>query len=198
MPNTRHLFHVAALAAVCVLAFVCYRTVLILSAGQSQQNNETDPSTIQRPAAANTETRQLQYSRISDWHLFGMIPREVKKPPTRKVVVSAPETRLKLELLGVFSDPETGQGWAIIAEEGGRHRAYKVDDQLPGNAVLHSIGTDRITLTRNGRKESLSIKKKALEDQQDQTYDYGSSTAPAPRRRSPFRNSGLAPPKPLK
>jgi len=69
--------------------------------------------------------------------------------------VSAPTTRLNLELQGIFlSDVENGSS-AIIAERGKNGELYQIGGKLPGNAVLDAIFEDYILLRRGTSIEKL-------------------------------------------
>jgi len=74
--------------------------------------------------------------------------------------IVAPETRLRLSLHGVFASDDPALAMAIIAEKGGRDRAYRRGDALPGGATLHEIYPDRVILSRNGKLETLKLKRK--------------------------------------
>ena len=54
-------------------------------------------------------------------------------------VISAPTTRLNLELQGVFLSDVPSTSSAIVAERGKDGKLYLVGDKLPGNSVLHSV-----------------------------------------------------------
>ncbi len=90
-------------------------------------------------------------------HLFGkasVTPVPVKGP------IVAPETRLSLSLHGLFASDDPALALAIIAAKGGRDRAYRRGDTLPGGATLHEIYPDRVILSRNGQLETLRLKRK--------------------------------------
>ncbi|HSG88903.1 MAG TPA: type II secretion system protein N [Pseudomonadales bacterium] len=68
---------------------------------------------------------------------------------------NAPETRLQLELHGVFLAQPTVDSSAIVAERNRDGTLYRVGDRLPGNAELVEVLADRIVLRRAGRLETL-------------------------------------------
>jgi type II secretion system protein C len=100
------------------------------------------------------------YKHIGNWHLFGMAAKEENKKVTK--AIDAPETNLNLSLLGVLFNPNQEESRAIIEEQGKSHKSYKVGDPLPRNATLYSIEAERVILSRNGRHESLKLKKLEL------------------------------------
>ncbi|MCH9821600.1 MAG: hypothetical protein K0U58_12210, partial [Gammaproteobacteria bacterium] len=77
-------------------------------------------------------------------------------------VVSAPTTRLNLELQGVFLSDVPSTSSAIVAERGKDGKLYLVGDKLPGNSVLHSVESDHILLRRGARLEKLLFITKRL------------------------------------
>jgi len=108
-------------------------------------------STGKRPSPAATVENIVQQ------HLFGqanVVPVKTKGP------IVAPETRLRLVLHGVFASPDPNLAMAIIAEKGGRDRAYRRGDALPGGATLHEIYPDRVILSRSGKLETLKLIRK--------------------------------------
>ncbi|MET0081366.1 MAG: type II secretion system protein N [Sedimenticola sp.] len=157
----RLLLPMALLGATALLLMAGYRAgVMLYDKGQSATADQQVVSV--RPTQAASRERAPNYAELSGWHLFGISRGQAKAPEKR--VVSAPETRLNLELLGIFADKNSSTGWAIISERGGDQKSYRPGDRLPGNAVLEAIGSGKVTLRRNGRYESLSIKKQTLGD----------------------------------
>ena len=77
-------------------------------------------------------------------------------------VISAPTTRLNLELQGVFLSDAPSASSAIVAERGKDGKLYLVGDKLPGNSVLHSVESDHILLRRGARLEKLLFITKRL------------------------------------
>lgn len=67
----------------------------------------------------------------------------------------APETRLQLELNGVFLAQTAIDSSAIVAERNRDGKLYRVGDRLPGNAELTEVLADRIVLRRAGQYETL-------------------------------------------
>jgi general secretion pathway protein C len=67
----------------------------------------------------------------------------------------APETRLQLELHGVFLAGSGGDSSAIVAQRNRPGELYLPGDRLPGNAELVEVLDDRIVLRRAGQLETL-------------------------------------------
>jgi general secretion pathway protein C len=130
---------------------------------------------------------------IRSWEVFG-------QPGEREAVISvetAPDTRLRLELLGLFQHAQGLQAGAIIAEQGQEGELFRVGDKLPGNATLEEILTDRVILLRAGQREALRLKELELGGV-TATPREESPRARSRSRRSSTRNSPApeAPPTP--
>ncbi len=95
----------------------------------------------------------LSVEEIVKLHLFGT--------PTGAPVATeadnyaAPETRLQLELLGVFQAQQAEQSAAIVAERNKQGLLYQIGEKMPGNAVLAEVYVDRIVIRRGGVYETL-------------------------------------------
>jgi len=69
--------------------------------------------------------------------------------------LDAPETRLQLELQGVFLGNGDDTSSAIVAERNRDGRLVFIGDRMPGNAELVRVLEDRIVLRRGGALETL-------------------------------------------
>ena len=96
-----------------------------------------------RPGATGGE-----HINISELNLFG----NVSEGPAN---VDAPETNLNLELQGVFTAANPKDSTAIVAESGQDGKLYRINDKLPGNAVLKAVFDNHILIQRGGRLEKL-------------------------------------------
>ena len=146
-----------AVLVVIWLAKVIADSALLWLAGP-QQVPPPDPS-LQRLAVV--ETRQdgaLSRERVERWNLFGVPPEDA--PEER--VVDAPETRLRLELLGLFQHRDQALARAIIAEQGRDAALLKPGDKVPGNAELVEVLADRVILRRQGQLETLRFREPEL------------------------------------
>jgi general secretion pathway protein C len=126
------------------------------------QQADTDTQITGLPAkqiAQTPEPRNSEQYNIASWHLFG-------KPSAQPAMVTpektnAPETRLNLELNGVYLEDQPENSRAIIAEKGKQQEHYQPGDNLPGNAVLDEIHAGHVLLLRNGRYERLALTEKS-------------------------------------
>lgn len=119
-----------------------------LSAPQAEQ-------TIDQPQApAATAKRTQRIEEIVTRNLFGVAE---SGPSTEQAVQRAVETRLPLELHGVFVADNADASAAIVAQKGKPGLLYSVGDTLPGNARLIEVHTDHIVLRRGGARETLTF-----------------------------------------
>ena len=103
--------------------------------------------TAPQPDAASAQS-------IAAWHLFGNGQGPID---LAALAQTAPATGLKLILRGTLNENAPEGGVAIIADESGNDRAYRVGDGLPGDAKLEGIYAGRVLLSRQGVSESLSL-----------------------------------------
>lgn len=126
-------------------------------AGHPDPSNEPAPKalTARQPSAATDLKAILQAN------LFGKAPTEAEQAAASEPAV---ETRLPLNLLGVFVAEEAEGSAAIIAEKGNAGRLYGVGAKVPGNATLSAVQADQVVLLRAGARETLKFPKmKAFE-----------------------------------
>lgn len=67
----------------------------------------------------------------------------------------APDTNLRLTLLGSFVHADPQRSSAIIRSEGSVAQRYSVDSEISSGVRLHAVAADHVELMRNGRRESL-------------------------------------------
>jgi len=116
--------------------------------GQAELAFTSRPS----PSATTGDPPQSGFARSAEFSPFGSA--QVTEP---KAIENAPETRLRLELLGVLVSGEDG-GSAIISTGDGDVNLYYAGDSI-GNqlATLHQVHADRVILERDGRLETLRL-----------------------------------------
>lgn len=69
----------------------------------------------------------------------------------------APNTTLRLTLLGSFVNADPQRSSAIIRSEGSSAKRYTINSEISSGVRLHAVAADRVELLRNGRRESLSF-----------------------------------------
>ena len=91
-------------------------------------------------------------------HIFGQAA--ARAPLTDVAKTEAlEETRLSLELVGVFVADDAGSSSALIARKGGAAEVFAIGDRLPGNAKLSAVYRDRVVITRGGAQELIVFAK---------------------------------------
>ncbi len=149
-----------AMPVTVLLAIVVARGLADLSwtliSGPSPSSQDPAQALQQAQPMANAEI--ADYSAIPGWHLFG---RANLIQPTPKPTAKAPETRLNLQLMGVFHAENSGKALAIIADKGNDESIYKVGDELAPGVSLVEIRRNQIVLSRKGKFEALSLPKES-------------------------------------
>ena len=117
------------------------------------------PEEAPASAPAVAPARSELGGKIAAWHLFGRVQKEQRvapaAPPPKPE--AAPDTSLRLSLMGVFVSDEADKAWAIVADHRGKEDTYRPGDTLPGGATLLEVYADRIILRHNGRRETLRL-----------------------------------------
>jgi general secretion pathway protein C len=109
---------------------------------------------VLRPGAA----RSVDIQRIVQAHLFGQT-----EAPAEKVAV-APDTRLRLRLVGVVASADSGQARAMIAADAGKARSFAIGRPITGtDATLHAIEESRVLIRRGSAIEQLKLERKSRE-----------------------------------
>jgi general secretion pathway protein C len=109
---------------------------------------EDDVAAAPPAAAANAPPAQS----VAKWHLFGN-PQNVLVAQA----MHAPATTLRLTLRGTLALPEPNQGIAMIEDEHGSERAYKVGEDVAGVAKLSEVYADHVVLSHEGASETLNL-----------------------------------------
>lgn len=142
---------VVAIVLVMALAVTIAQTIWLVYLGP-QDAAVSDAGLPVVSVEAPRQRQQLSSRDISAWQLFGEFEplEQAPEQPTE-----APDTRLRLTLLGVFQSTDAASASAIIAEQGGSPELYRVGASVPGNATLEEVYADRVILRRAGALETL-------------------------------------------
>ncbi len=151
-----HAYRLATVIGAILLGLACSRAINFWSVELS--STEKPDQTEFKPPATAMNIKTTDYSQLARTHLFGKVAKKGVAAAPKKAI-KAPETRLKLQLIGVIFDSNEESGFAIIAEQGKKQKTYHVGDKLPGEARLFAIEKGRIILDRNSRHETLTLKK---------------------------------------
>lgn len=113
--------------------------------------NMNPPSVIPASKPLATSTVSKPSIKVSSLELFG----KADARPAAQEVIDAPETKLNLELQGVFIADEDDRSTAIVGEKNKAGELYKIGDRLPGNATLSAVFEDHVLIKRGARTEKL-------------------------------------------
>ena len=106
--------------------------------------------------STNNDSEVSSIDHVTALNLFGDASRS-QLNPTATVTESLEETRLNLELVGVFAastdDPEDSA--ALISEKRGTAKLFRINERVPGNATLVEVFADGVVLERSGKRELL-------------------------------------------
>ena len=139
---------IALALAFAAAAYALLRLLLLFALGPSL------PSAARVTLDGASEAPSQNAQSVAAWHLFGNAAGPIDLAALAR---SAPATVLKLTLRGTLNENAPEGGVAIIADETGTDRAYRVGDALPGDARLEGIYAGRVLLSRAGANESLSL-----------------------------------------
>jgi len=153
---------VAAGFAIAIAHSLSTMTWSLLPSAEDSLPPEIKSSTVVKTVR---QSNQVSGSQIANWHLFGIVSKEIPKsvvvaPPPE--IKEAPDTQLRLVLKGVAASRDMLDAWAIIADRTGNEDNYTIDSEVPGGATLKEIYPDRVILLHNGRYETLRLPKDGL------------------------------------
>jgi|TARA_B110000967_G_scaffold80302_1_gene83053 general secretion pathway protein C len=111
----------------------------------------TSPGSIPDSAPASANPVTLPTFKVSNLELFGRHEDVDIVPQT----IDAPETKLNLELQGIFIAQDARFSTAIVAEKNKDGELFAIGDRLPGNAKLAAVFEDHVLIRRGTRMEKL-------------------------------------------
>ena len=89
--------------------------------------------------------------KVSSLELFGRL----EVADTLPQALDAPETKLNLELQGIFIAQDVKLSTAIVAQKNKTGELFTIGDRLPGNATLVAVFEDHVLIRRGTRIEKL-------------------------------------------
>jgi general secretion pathway protein C len=140
------------LAVVIALALLCLWLAVRLVATVVDRGSATDPASL---PAVDVALLAAPQESLAGWHLFGSA---LGARDPRQQAAQAPETDQALVLVGVLALADPATGIAMIADDSGQERAYRVGQGLPGGSALRGVFADHVLLDRGGREESLRLR----------------------------------------
>ncbi|MGB0135093.1 type II secretion system protein N [Dokdonella sp.] len=90
---------------------------------------------------------------IGKWHLFGDAPQYLN---SRR---DAPTTTLSLSLRGTLADADPRTGIAVITDEQGTERAWRVGEEITPGVTLEEVHPDRVVILHAGAQEVLALQR---------------------------------------
>ncbi|PID60145.1 MAG: type II secretion system protein GspC [Gammaproteobacteria bacterium] len=114
-----------------------------IEAVQGQNANQQSPDTMARAIAAR--------------HLFGDAAAKPAPEAEKKPVKRIEETRLNLQLAGVFAYQPQERAIAIIGAGNGEQGAYGIGDKISGDTTLEEVHADHVVLNNRGKLEKLML-----------------------------------------
>ena len=124
--------------------------------------NNMVSTSLQKPLTSLQQADVARLSSVSGTNLFGAAD---ALPVADNSPIVAPETNLRLKLVGVFASDDPERAYAIISESN-QDKAYKLGSSIKGNIILHAVYPDKVILKRNGRLETLRLEKSKLDNNQ--------------------------------
>ncbi len=110
-----------------------------------------------KQSAANTQTQQNNFRKLTSANIFGVSEKAVSQKQAK-----APETKLNLSLKGVLAAMPMKLASAIIAQgKTGNEDIYGVGDRIPGGVLIKEIHPEYVVLERNGQLEILKLEKES-------------------------------------
>lgn len=113
-----------------------------------------EPLILKAPVAGQSSAAKAPQVSAAQYHLFGEVGAE---PVVAVKEVDAPDTRLRLELLGVMQSSTPEMSSAIIAQKGGKGDFYRVGDVVQGRTKLGGVYPDKVILDTAGKLETLKF-----------------------------------------
>lgn len=114
------------------------------------------PLLLPAPSKGTGQSERLEIRDTAGYHLFGEASDEEVVVDVPKEV-EAPDTRLKLKLLGVTVGDPQQESSAIIAPSGRPGDFYRIGDTVQGRTRLSAVYKDKVILDTSGRLETLKF-----------------------------------------
>lgn len=161
---------ILVICLIILVAKIIVDTFWLAYSGPTEEAPPTDAFFRVKSIDQSASNESLTASEINRWHFFGQYvekseaEKAEEKEAQEETIKDAPDTKLKLELVGVFSHQDKQQAVAFIKEKGKDVKLFKIDDEITGGAKLVEVLPDRVILQRSGKHEALRIKTSELDD----------------------------------
>ena len=111
------------------------------------------PQTSARAPDRADDDRGVPIAEVAALHLFGRPRATAGSAADIAATENLRDTRLSLELIGVFVATVADESRALIAQKGRSPESYAPGDRLPGNARLVDVYWNRVVISRAGQHE---------------------------------------------
>ena len=138
----------------------------------------TRPVIILDSTTASSSAITQPTFKVSSLELFGRL----EVADTLPQALDAPETKLNLELQGIFIAQDAKLSTAIVAQKNKTGELFAIGDKLPGNATLAAVFEDHVLIRRGTRIEKLLFS--------DSKFQFVSDRSPAST--SPRSGGGIS------
>jgi|TARA_B110000483_G_scaffold46783_3_gene58393 general secretion pathway protein C len=138
----------------------------------------TRPVIILDSTTASSSAITQPTFKVSSLELFGRL----EVADTLPQALDAPETKLNLELQGIFIAQDAKLSTAIVAQKNKTGELFAIGDKLPGNATLAAVFEDHVLIRRGTRVEKLLFS--------DSKFQFASDRSPAST--SPRSGGGIS------
>ena len=138
----------------------------------------TRPVIILDSTTASSSAITQPTFKVSSLELFGRL----EVADTLPQALDAPETKLNLELQGIFIAQDVKLSTAIVAQKNKTGELFAIGDKLPGNATLAAVFEDHVLIRRGTRVEKLLFS--------DSKFQFVSDRSPAST--SPRSGGGIS------
>lgn len=183
MDNVLQLFneHSRKIATATSILLIVLMSLTVANTALFFMETMNSPDIIPDSTPASTSTITQPTFKVSSLELFGKLESADIVPQT----IDAPETKLNLELQGIFITEDAKFSTAIVAKKNKVGELFAIGDKLPGNAILAAVLEDHVLIRRGTRMEKLLFS--------DSKFQFVSAGAPdATSAQSGGRISGTA------
>ena len=137
--RNRYLPWIANILLLWLIAWQLWHVLIFFKQSPVQQSEFSE-----MPQPVQSEQKREDIARM---HLFGL-----------SAVDQAPQTQLNLQLKSTFQSSQAVDSQALI-ELNAVTKAYRINDVLPGGAVIESILSDRVLIRNHGTVEALLLQR---------------------------------------
>lgn len=147
-----------ALAGLAALAALVLLAAARLAVTLADFTRDPLPPASPRSVESLLADQAAQPVSIAQWRLFG----NLTAAADARAALGAPDTDLKLTVLGVIAAEDPKSGLAILRSDEAGERRYAVGDEVLPGVTLDSVLPDRILLSRGGALEALRLPRELM------------------------------------